>query len=140
MFQSVQQQRTTNDATAAVDIAPLIDIVFILLIFFLVTTTFVGERGIEVTRPAAAHAGVLHPEALRVHITAADRVFVNGAPAEADEIAAQVRAFLARQPGGSVIVVPDERVSSKRLVDIVDAAKAGGATDIGLATRRKATP
>ncbi len=140
MFQSVQQQRANGDATAAVDIAPLIDIVFILLIFFLVTTTFVGERGIEVTRPAAAHARALQPEALRVHITAAGRVFVDGAPIEAGGIAGRIGALLARQPGAAVIIVPDEQVSSKRLVEVVDAAKAGGATDIGLATRAKTTP
>lgn len=137
MFQSMQQQRRSNDNAAAVDIAPLIDIVFILLIFFLVTTTFVRDRGIDVTRPQATHAQTLEPEALRVHVTDAGNVFVDGRAAQLAQVAAKVREFVQRAPDASVIVVPDEKVEARTLVDVMDRVKDGGAKQVALATRRK---
>lgn len=137
MFQSMRQQRRTNDNAAAVDIAPLIDIVFILLIFFLVTTTFVRDRGIDVTRPQATHAQALQAEALRVHLTDAGNVFIDGKPSQLAQIPAKVRAFVDRNPDASVIVVPDERVEARTLVEVMDRVKDGGAQNVALATRRK---
>jgi len=137
MFQSVQPRRRERESAAAVDIAPLIDIVFILLIFFLVTTTFVRDRGIAVTRPAATHAQALPPEALRVHLTAAGRIFVDGTATDEAQVAARVRTFLNRHPDAAVTIVPDEQATSKQLVDLMDEVKAGGATDIAVATRRR---
>jgi len=135
MFKPVQQHGR-NDAVAAVDIAPLIDIVFILLIFFLVTTTFVRDRGIDVVRPQATHARPLEPDALRVQVTAAGNVFVGGLAVGNREVAGRVRDYLGRNPGGAVIIVPDEQVTSKTLIAVMDQARAGGADDIALATRQ----
>jgi biopolymer transport protein ExbD len=139
MFQSVRSKRR-EDNTAAVDIAPLIDIVFILLIFFLVTTTFVREQGIEVVRPRAAFASALQPESMRVHITAGGDVYVDGQPTGTEQVAERVRSFLGRHPDAPVVVVPDETVSSRRLVEVMDEAKSGGARDIAIATRSGGGP
>jgi biopolymer transport protein ExbD len=119
----------------AVDVAPLIDIVFILLIFFLVTTTFVRDRGVPVTRPAAAHAAVLEPEAVRIHLTAEGRLFLAGQPVTVARLPERVGGMLAQRPQAAVVIVPDEQVPAGRLVAVLDAARAGGARDVALATR-----
>lgn len=134
MFDSVQQRRSNGHAMA-VDIAPLIDVVFILLIFFLVTTTFVRDTGIEVQRPEAAHAEALESAAMRISVAPSGAVYTEGRQVSLEQLRQDVRAFLAAEPGGAVIIIPDEQLASGRLVAVMDATKAAGARDIAVATR-----
>lgn len=134
MFQSVQQRRKTETAIA-VDIAPLIDIVFILLIFFLLTTTFVQDQGVAVTKPQASQTQPLDPQSLRVSITASGSLFTGGRQVEMSELRQEMQAFVRRQPDGAVVVVPDEAVPAGRLVEVMDQARLAGARDVALATR-----
>ncbi|MFW6032929.1 MAG: ExbD/TolR family protein [Phycisphaeraceae bacterium] len=136
MFDSVRHRQSAARAVA-VDIAPLIDIVFILLIFFLVTTTFVRDTGIEVDRPQASHAAPVEPTSLRVSIAPSGAVYLGGREIALDGVSQEVRAFVQRQPDAAVIVIPDERVPSGRLVAVMDAAKEGGAEDVAVATRKR---
>jgi biopolymer transport protein ExbD len=136
MFQSVQKQQTRSGG-AVVDIAPLIDIVFILLIFFLVTTTFVRDTGVRVDRPQASHTHALEPTSLRVSIAASGRLYSQGRAVSLQQLREQVGAFAARQSRGSVIVSPDESVPSGRLIEVMDAARLAGAQDVAVATEQR---
>lgn len=136
MFKSVQT-RGEKSSGALVDIAPLIDIVFILLIFFLVTTTFVRDTGVEVTRPQATIAKSLESSSMRVSVTADGDLYADGRRVSLDEFRAKVSDFVARQRDRTVVVIPDGDLPSKRLVEVMDAAKLGGATDVAVATHRK---
>jgi biopolymer transport protein ExbD len=120
----------------AVDIAPLIDIVFILLIFFLVTTTFVKQTGIEVERPRASHAEALTPRSLRISIAPGGAIYTEGQQVSLRQLRQRVGRFLETEAEGSVIVLPDRRVPSGRLVEVMDAAKAAGAQDVAVAAER----
>ena len=78
MFQSVQRRTNGQGSAPGVNLAPLMDMVFILLIFFVVTTTFVRETGIQVQRPQAVWSDSLDSRSLRVSISAAGAVHTEG--------------------------------------------------------------
>jgi biopolymer transport protein ExbD len=117
--------------------APLIDMVFILLIFFLVTTTFVRDIGLKVDKPQATFASNLDKESLRVGVAETGTIFVEGKRLGLDELKDRVRQFVLKEKSGAVIVIPDEKLSAGRLVAIMDAAKLGGARSISIATRQR---
>jgi biopolymer transport protein ExbD len=136
MFQSVRNKRRAQNATE-VNIAPLIDMVFILLIFFLVTTTFVRDIGLKVDKPQASSASSLEKEALRIGISATGTIFVEGRKLGLDQLRDRVRQFVLKEKSGSVIVIPDEKLMAGRLVAVLDAAKLGGARNLAIATRQR---
>jgi biopolymer transport protein ExbD len=140
MFESIQRHENGSESAVAVDIAPLIDMVFILLIFFLVTTTFARETGITVKKPEAIETQALRPESMRISIAESGAVYTDGRQVDLAECREAVRRYMAQERNGAVIIVPDEDVRARRLVSVMDAAKQGGAKEIAVATRRKERP
>ncbi len=124
--------RHTEDAT--IDMSPLIDMVFILLIFFMVSTTFVKDMKIDLERPSAASATRASSKSLRINIDAAANVFVNGTPVRPWMVQTRVRDFLQSSEEKSVLVITDRRVAAERLVEIVDQCRLGGAAEVAVAT------
>lgn len=137
MFDSVQARGDDRGSAALVDIAPLIDVLFILLIFFLVTSTFVRDTGVEIERPAAIAATTVEPTSLRVSVTAGGSVYAQGDKVSLRELEHRVRRFVARERRHSVLIIPDGSVSATRLVEVMDAAKLGGARTLSVATRNR---
>ncbi len=133
MFASVRRDRSSSETTP-VDVAPLIDVVFILLIFFLVTATFLNETGIKVQRPEAAHSISLPPAALRVSVTAEGSLYAEGGPLDFHQLPALVREFLAEDANGTVVLIPEASLDSGTLVRVMDAARSGGAEQLAVAT------
>lgn len=136
MFQSVQNRSSHKRSAAVVDIAPLIDIVFILLIFFLVTTTFVRDTGVDVTRPEAASGMPVDAGSMRISIARSGSVYTGGREVSLSELTDDVRQFVAREHLQAVLIIPDQEVPAGRLVEVMDAARLGGAKDVSVATRR----
>jgi biopolymer transport protein ExbD len=135
MFRSVRSREQATEAR--VELAPLVDIMFNLLVFFLVSATFVRETGISVTRPQAVVSQSLEPSSMRVSITSTGEIYTEGLRVSLDELRSKVSSFVAREKKKSVVVVPDVDVPAGRLVEVMDAAKLAGATDVALATIRK---
>lgn len=115
------------------DIVPLIDVMFILVVFLLVSTTFRTEPlGIDVDLPRAA-TGVTQEQAeVRISVTQQGTMFVNGAAASESDIQALVRSALQANPNTIVIVSADRRVSYDFVVRAMDAARLGGASRLAL--------
>ncbi|MBH07245.1 MAG: biopolymer transporter ExbD [Phycisphaeraceae bacterium] len=135
MFQSVQAiKRGTASHSGEISMAPLIDMVFILLIFFLVTTSFVSDTGIEVERATAATAVPLSSDAMRVSITASGGIYLEGQLVELNMLQGKIQGFLSQHPNGSIVVIPDKNTVSGRLVEVMDIAKIVGTRDIAVAT------
>jgi biopolymer transport protein ExbD len=137
MFQSTQTSRSRDTSGTLVDIAPLIDVVFILLIFFLVTATFVQPTGVTVNKPQASHVKSLAPQSLRVAITPSGALYSDGQPTDLSALRRQVREFQNKHENGAVIVVPDQNAAAGRLVEVMDTARAAGARDVSVATKRR---
>jgi biopolymer transport protein ExbD len=132
------RRRHRPTASSEIDIAPLIDMVFILLIFFMVSTTFVKDMKVDIQRPGAASASAASTKALRVQIDSSGDVFVDGTPVRVWMVQSRVREFLESSGSQSVLVVVDRRVAAERLVEVVDQCRLAGASDVGVATEKEA--
>lgn len=122
--------------TQQINVSPLIDIVFILLIFFIVTTVFVNETGIEVRRPQAAASEDLSREAVYLAVTDDGRVMYGGADIGVNGVRGVVGRQLRVAPDLPVIIQADRTASVDLYVQVHDAALAAGAAQVQLATRR----
>lgn len=127
---------TSSEATESIDISPLIDIVFLLLIFFIVTTVFVKETGVEISVPRAASSADLDRQAILIAVTAESRVWQGGREIGQDGVRAVVAALLEETPGTPVIIRADEATPTQATVSVIDSAKLAGATSVSLATEK----
>jgi biopolymer transport protein ExbD len=127
-----------SSTTKEIDISPLIDMVFILLIFFMVTTTFVKDMKVELERPGAASATRASSKSLRVAIDSGGNIYVDGTQVRSWMVQSRVRDFLQGATAKSVLVITDRRVPAERLVEVVDQCRLAGASDIGVATEKEA--
>ena len=116
-----------------INISPLIDMVFILLIFFIVTTTFVEETGVEVDKPEAAAALALEKQSIMIAITNDQKVVYGGQEIGLSGVRSVVRR-LTRAEESPVIVQTDRAVSADLLVRVIDEAKLGGAQKVSIST------
>lgn len=115
------------------DITPLIDIVFILLIFFVVTTTFVHDLGLDIERPTAESATSQPASLLRVALSDKGEITVDGEPTSAWRVEAEVRDRVLQDADTSVLLVADKGVVADQLVLVMDACRKGGVKHVALA-------
>jgi biopolymer transport protein ExbD len=131
-----RRERESNEGT--VDLTPMIDMTFILLIFFMVSTTFVKDMKIDIDRPGATTQVVASTKAVRVYVDKQGEVYLEGEPVRIWTLQSRIRDLLKAATGKSVLVVTDEQVPSGRLVEVVDQARMAGAEDVGVATSAEA--
>jgi biopolymer transport protein ExbD len=131
--QTVQWRRQENE----INIAPLIDMVFILLIFFMVTTTFVREAKLDIERPGAKTAQQADQRAVRVTVGRRGELFVDARPVKPWMLQARLREIISRQRAKTVLVIADRHVETGLLVDIVDQCRLAGASDVGVAAEQE---
>jgi len=124
----------SNTKTEEINVSPLIDIVFILLIFFIVTTVFVEETGVEVRRPQAASATDLEKESILIAVTSDGKVVYSGNEIGVRGVRGVVRRLVKQDPEMPVIVQADRDASVELYTRVHDEAALGGATRINLAT------
>lgn len=117
-----------------IDVVPLIDCILVLLIFFMVTTTFAKDAAMQIERPSAKSAGPASAKALRVYIDRSANVFVDEAPVRPWMVQSRVRDALGEGGDKTVLVVTDRRVPAEKLVEVVDQCRLAGAKDIGVVT------
>ena len=127
-------RRRRSGEDQGIDISPLIDMVFILLIFFMVSTTFVKDMDIDINRPKASSATVSSTKAIRLYIGRDGSTYMDGQPIRIWMIQSRVKERLQAGSSESVLVVTDEGVTASKLVEVVDQARLAGAEDVGVAT------
>jgi biopolymer transport protein ExbD len=121
-----------------IDLSSMLDCIFILLIFFIVTTTFVDETGIEVDKPQAASAVELEKSSILIALTANGEVVYGGREIGIGGVQALVKRMLQKEDL-PVIVQADAAAPSGLLVRIIDEAKLAGATKVSVATKRNSS-
>ena len=131
-FRTFHSSDSTAEADRAdINMSPLVDMVFLLLIFFMVTTAFVSETGIKVNRPQATTAVPQEKEALQIALSAQNRIFYSGAEIPLE----RVNAVLSREMRGApqpVLILADEASSSGLLVQLIDQCRLSGATSVNV--------
>lgn len=126
------------EADASIDIGPMIDIVFILLIFFMVTTTFVKDMKLELERPKASSAVAASSKAIRLFVDQNGSIYLDGEQVRLWLVQSKLRDLLSTSTSKVVLVVTDEGVPAGRLVEVVDQARLAGAESVGVATKNEA--
>ncbi len=124
----------SEESDAQIDISPLIDCVFILLIFFIVSTTFVEETGVEVDKPEAASASQLEKESILIAVTAEGKIVYGGNDIGIGGVQPIVRRLVQKDESVPCIVQVDEKAPSGLFVRVIDEAKLGGAKKVSVAT------
>jgi len=123
---------------AQLEITPLIDMVFILLIFFMVSTTFVKDLKLEVERPAASSATRTKNKEIRIHLDRSGALYLNDLPVKPWMLQSRVRDALKASTTRQVLVVTDRLVPAEQLIEVVDQCRLGGAQEVGVATVKEA--
>lgn len=126
--------RENKETVQDLNISPLIDMVFILLIFFMVSTTFVKDMKLDLDRPSASSSTSASTKALRLYIDNQGEVYLEGESVRIWVIQSRLRDLLKSKTQKSVLVVTDVNVPSGKLVEVVDQARLAGASDVGVAT------
>ena len=127
------QERLEQDPQQAINLSPLIDVVFILLIFFIVTTVFIKETGVKVDKPVAVATQKLENELILLAITPAGEVVYDHSNIGVSGVRSTVSALLMVQER-PVVIQADRKVTTDLLVRVMDEAKLGGAKSISIGT------
>ena len=125
------KRRAKEDETE-INITPMLDIVFIMLIFFIVTTSFTKETGAEIIKPIADQAVRLQKGTILVGVRSNDEVWMNKRPIEVREVRAMVERAKAENPEGSVVIVADKGSRIGVVTQVMDQVKLAGIQGIAI--------
>ncbi len=125
---------------AEINITPLLDVVFIMLIFFIVTTSFVREIGIEVNRPSDEPAKDQNiSELITIRISETGRIEIQGRTIDIRAVRANIESSLAGKPEAPVLVVADRNSDAGLLIRVIDQARVAGAETVSLAATARSS-
>ena len=134
----IGSRRVHNPAEEeGINIAPLIDMVFILLIFFMVSTTFVRDVKIDLQRPGAKQTQRADNRSVRITVGRRGELFVGDQPVKPWMLQSRVRQLVSSNRVKSVLVLADEKVPTGKLVQVVDQCRLAGAPDVGVAVNQE---
>jgi biopolymer transport protein ExbD len=130
----LRRQRHIEEEQAGIDLAPMLDFVLNLLIFFIVTAVFIKEMGMNVSKPGAASAEKKASEAIVVAIRPGDVIWVDRRQVDLRAVRASIERLHAQKPTAPVVIIPDREVASGVWVEVMDQVRLGGVQNISLAT------
>jgi biopolymer transport protein ExbD len=122
-----------EEEESSIDITPMLDVVFIMLIFFIVTATFIKESGIDVDKPSAATAVVQEKASILVAIDAENNIWINRRQVDIRSVRSIVERLHAENPKGTLVIQADKESKNDTLVQVMDASRRAGVYDIALA-------
>jgi biopolymer transport protein ExbD len=129
----MRSKRSYEEDDSEVNLTPMLDVVFIMLIFFIVTASFVKESGIDVTRPSAATAEKMERGNILVAITSNDQIWIDRRQVDPRALRANIERLYAENPQGSVVIQADQDSKNGLLVKVMDAARLAGVDNVSLA-------
>lgn len=129
------RNRNTDEDAGAIDLTPMLDVVFIMLIFFIVTATFIKEPGVEVNRPDANTAVIKNAKIL-VAINEENEIWIDKNEVDLGMVGDQIELLLAENPKSPVIIQADAKANIKTLNAVAQAAREVGVADISIAAQR----
>ncbi len=133
----MRRRRAKADEDMGIDMTPMLDIVFIMLIFFIVTATFVKESGIDVTRPDAETAVKQSRVGILIAINENNEVWINRRQIDLAAVRANVERLHAENPQGGAVIQADQKAETGILVEIMDQVRLAGVGSISIAAEEK---
>ena len=129
----MRRKRLREPEEASIDLTPMLDVTFNMLIFFIVTTSFVKEAGIEVNRPVAVTAERQERGSILVAITESGQVWIDKRNVDVRSVRANIERLRAENPQAGVVIQADEDSKNGILVQVMDAAREAGVFDVSIA-------
>lgn len=131
-FQNLMDEEESN-----IDMTPMLDVVFIMLIFFIVTASFVKEAGIDVNRPEAATAVKKDRANILVAISDKGEIWINKRRIDKRAVQANIERLHAENPQGTVVIQADKKATTETLIAVMDASRAAGVFDVSIAAQEQ---
>jgi len=130
-------KKKQDEEEANIDLTPMLDVVFIMLIFFIVTASFIKEAGVEVNRPEASTASQKENVNILIAVTGNDEIWMDGRRIDVRAVRANVERLHAENPKGAVVIQADNNSTTEAVVAVLDASREAGVVDVSLATEEK---
>ena len=130
---NISASRRAAKKSLELNIAPLIDMVFILLIFFLVTTSFVKETGVDISRPTASTAVAKTKSTILIGITQDNTIHLDRREIDVRAVRSGVERAMAENPEACVVIVADKESKTGIVISVMDACKLAGAENVAIA-------
>jgi biopolymer transport protein ExbD len=127
-------QAVAADDEAQIDLTPMLDVVFIMLIFFIVTASFIKEAGIEVNRPEASTSQPKENVNILIAISATNEIWMDKRRVDERAVRANIERLHAENPKGAVVIQADNESNTKTVAAVLDASREAGVYDVSLAT------
>lgn len=119
---------------ATIDISPLIDVVFILLIFFVITTTFTRQTGVEVNKPRARSSIDLKRDSLMIAITQEGAIHIHERQVDKLTLRNLLRKIISEKPNVSIIIMADKKSMAGTIIEVIDECNLAGAKNVSIAS------
>ncbi len=132
-------RRTRNrgprtDEESDINLTPMLDVVFIMLIFFIVTATFIKQAGIEVIRPPAETAEQKPTVSVLIAISSTGEIWIDKKKVDASAVRAHIERLHAENPKGGLVIQADKGSKNEKLLAVLNAARAAGLTEVAIST------
>jgi len=131
----MEMRSQRRKGSLVLNVLPLIDVLFLLLIFFMISTTFLSQPAIKLELPEAQHSETVRQTPLVIYVDPTGRIYLNDEPVEIPLLTEALRQKLADDLEKSVSFKADSRVSHGRVVEVLDAIKGAGVRKISFGTR-----
>ena len=128
-------QNLIDEEEATIDMTPMLDVVFIMLIFFIVTASFVKEAGIDVNRPEAATAVKQDRANILIAISDKGEIWINKRRIDVRAVQANIERLRAENPQGTVVIQADQKATTDTLIKVMDASRAAGVYEVSIAAQ-----
>lgn len=130
------RQRFNRDEDSDINLAPMLDVVFIMLIFFIVTATFIKQAGIDVLRPMADSAEEKPTVSVLVAVSETGDIWIDNRRVDPTAVRAHIERLHAENPKGGLVVQADRGAKMEKVLAVLDAARAANITQVALSTER----
>jgi biopolymer transport protein ExbD len=124
----------TEEEENEINLTPMLDVVFIMLIFFIVTASFIKEAGIEVNRPTATTWDKMEDANILIAISPGDEIWIDKKVIEPRAVRPTIERLHAENPKGSIVIQADAESTNEALTIVMEAAKQAGVTNVAIST------
>ncbi len=128
-------KRKADEAT--IDMTPMLDVVFIMLIFFIVTTSFIKEAGVDIEHPLAGTAVKKPKASILIGISSKGEIWISKEQIKVEAVRAKIGKMRLDNPEGAIVIQADIKAKAGVVLEVLDAVKAAGVSDVSIAARRE---
>ena len=130
-----QFQDSTQEEESEINLTPMLDVVFIMLIFFIVTASFIKEAGIEVNRPDATTSRPLEKVNILVAISSTGEIWIDHRRVDIRSLRPLIERMHAENPKGAVVIQADKQATTEMLISVMDAARQANVYNVSIASQ-----